>query len=91
MAVESYWVGTVVRVTATFTAGATPADPTTVVARTRSPGGTVATVAATRTGVGVFTADVALTERGIWGYRFEGTGAVVAAAEGEVNAVSEFV
>jgi hypothetical protein len=91
VAVNTYAVGQQIRVTATFKVGSTPTNPTTVTASVKDPAGTVTAVGTANPSTGVYTIDVALSSKGRWVYRFAGTGACVAAAEGEVNAVSEVV
>ena len=80
---DSYALGKKVRFTCTFTdiTGAV-SDPTSVVARSRTPLGVVATPSpVVRTGTGVYYVDVTLDTRGTWTIRFEGTGTLVAADE----------
>lgn len=81
-AANHYEVGSLVEVTATFRddAGAL-ADPTAVVAEYKRPDGTIVVAAATHDSLGVYHIDVPLTESGNWAARFNGTGAIVAAAE----------
>jgi hypothetical protein len=56
-------------------------DPTDVEVHLRDPDGTVSHPSATSSTPGVWTADVDVVKPGVWTYRFEGTGAVVAAEE----------
>lgn len=58
------------------------ADPTTVTLTVQAPDGTQTTPTPTSSVTGTWTADVSVTQAGVWWYRFEGTGAVAAAAEG---------
>lgn len=91
--------GNVVRVTTTppFTdAAGTAADPTTVTLRWHRHGeaDTVWTVQVgqvVKDSTGVYHADILVTEPGLHYFRWEGTGAVVAAAEGTFSATSEFI
>lgn len=81
----SYDRGDLVRLRAEFKNDVgTLTNPTAVVLRLRDPAGVVSTPAATASSTGVYTYDLSLTQEGTWIYRFEGTGAVQAAEEGEV-------
>ena len=77
-----YDIGDLVRLSATFTdlAGA-PVSPSAVVLRVKAPDGTVSTPTPTNDGIGVYRHDLAVTQAGLWCYRWEGTGAVTAAGE----------
>ena len=90
MAINSYPVGQLVRLTATFKVGATLTNPTTVTASLKDPDAVVTNPGTSNPSTGVFTADVTPTKKGRHAYRFVGTGACVAACEGEFNARSEF-
>jgi hypothetical protein len=90
VAVNTYTVGQQIRVTATFRVGGTPTNPTAVLTSLKDPAGLVTTPLAAQQAPGVWSVDITLSSKGRWVYRFAGTGTVVAAAEGEVNAVSEF-
>lgn len=92
--IEHYDIGDVWVPEATFmNAAGVATDPTTVTARTRDPGGTVAVLGPvsgatggsgiTRVSAGTYTIDVALNDSGYWYARFEGTGTVAAAVEHE--------
>lgn len=86
MAINTYDKGDQVRLIGTFkdiTGSVT--DPTVVTVRVKNPLGTVTTPAATQESPGVYHVDVTLDESGTWWYRFEGTGAVVAAEETAFN------
>lgn len=88
---NQYTVGTNIVLTATFRdATGALADPTAVTATIMLPNGTKAIVAATKTAVGIYTANYTPTVNGLHGYRFEGAGAVVAAAEGAFLAQTTF-
>lgn len=81
----TYDVGDVATLTASFTdAAGSAADPTSVTLTVQAPDGTQATPTPTSSVVGTWTADVSVTQAGVWWYRFEGTGAVAAAAEGSL-------
>lgn len=72
------------------------ADPTTVTLRWRRHGETetVLTLASggvIRDSIGLFHVDILVTEPGLHYFRWEGTGAVVAAAESTFSVTSEFI
>lgn len=85
---NTYDIGDLVRVSATFSQGGTATDPSTVTARYRDPSGTTTTLvygadeALTRDSEGVYHTDVDANRAGIWWYRFESTGSGQAATEG---------
>lgn len=71
----------------TFAVSGTNTDPTTTSLTTRAPDGTTTTYtyaggAITRTATGIFTKNITANERGVWYWRWAGTGACQAAAEG---------
>ena len=80
-------VGDSIQPKATFTVAKVATDPTTVTLRVRRPSGTETSYvygdddAIEQESDGVYSASVALDEAGRWAFRWEGTGAVVAAAE----------
>lgn len=82
-------VGDMIRCAVSFTtAGGTPADPTTVTAKYETPRGELTSYTygggqIVKDSTGNYHMDITCTEGGKWHYRFAGTGAVVAAAEGE--------
>lgn len=84
MSENTYTVGDLVHVVATFTnAAGTAVDPTAVTAKSKNPDGTITTLTVVNeAGTGVFSADIPLTASGQWVYRFAGTGSNQAAAEG---------
>jgi hypothetical protein len=88
MSVLQVQQGSVVRCSVVFTNTAGVAtDPTTTVFRLRNPAGTVTTPAVTDdTPAGAFYVDVSIpraaASEGRWTWRWEGTGTIVAAAEG---------
>ncbi len=84
-----YTIGQLVRVTGTFTnvAGAA-ADPTTIKFKYLTPAAKTSLVYGTdgalvKDSTGVYHVDLTLDKEGKWRYRFEGTGALIAAGEGE--------
>jgi len=88
LSVNTYDIGQAVRCDVVFadTAG-TATDPTTVTFIIRDPSGNETTYTyppagtIVKDGVGDYHADVTLDEAGLWYYRWEGTGALVAASE----------
>jgi hypothetical protein len=82
----TYDIGDLVRVTATFTdTGGTVADPTATVLHVETPDGTVTsytTSTITRVSTGLYRYDITTTGRGLYEYRFAGSGAVTAQQEG---------
>lgn len=87
MAIDAYDVGDTVRLTATFTdASDVDANPTTVTVSVRAPDGMTTTPTATQDSTGIWYYDLTLSQAGTWRYRFAGTGALVAAAEGQLFA-----
>jgi len=83
---NSYLPGNAVTLQGVFTNALTGAlaDPTVVTCRTRDPARTAvvyAGVAVTRVSLGVYSVTINPVLPGIWYYRFEGTGAVIAATE----------
>lgn len=85
---NTYDVGDLIRVTATFTdSDGTAADPTAVTVYYKDPGGNISElVYGTDTDVvqdstGVYHCDIDIDESGKWFYRFKGTGTVQAADE----------
>ena len=83
---NTYHLGTSVRLTGTFTdSSGAAADPTAVSVIVRDPSGNETTytygATITRTGTGVYYQDVTTDEEGFWYYEWQGTGAVVATDE----------
>ena len=75
-----------VRISATFTVASVNTDPTTVSLKVQDPSGNEATYTyalgqVTKDSTGNYHYDLAIDESGYWYYRWEGTGAVVSAAE----------
>lgn len=82
----SYPVGNVVHLTAIFTSSGTNTDPTTVTLYIKAPNGGILTLTwaagqVTRDGVGLFHYDYTVPSSGAYAYRWEATGAVIAASE----------
>ncbi len=95
---NTYTIGQMVRVTATFNdSSGMETNPTSVVAKYRSPNGAVTSLVygtdadVVRDSTGIYHIDLLLNAEGVWHYRVEGTGTVTAAAEGWLTAAeSEF-
>ena len=85
MTANKYDVGDSVRLTAVFTQNGANTDPTAVTAKHKDPSGNETTPATTNPNAGHYFFDLTIDEAGTWWYRFEGTGAVVAAAEGTLS------
>lgn len=79
---NEYDIGDLVRVRAVFSIGGVGTNPTAAAVTVKSPSGVVTNPAAASDGAGSYHADVNVTEAGEWFYRFSGTGAAQAAAEG---------
>jgi hypothetical protein len=91
----NYFQGSSVRVTATFENNAqVPTDPTTITAKIKTPAGvTTAYVYGVdsqlvKDSTGIYHIDVSANAAGIWSYRFEGTGSVLAASQDQFNVVA---
>lgn len=83
---NTYYHGTLIRLSATFQVGGNDTDPTTVALEYKNPDGTESTVTTTgltSTGTGHYYLDITptSTEIGIWHYRFTGTGTCAVADE----------
>jgi len=81
---NTYQSGSSIVLTGTFkNASAVLTNPTAVVCKVRTPGRTLATPTTTSASTGIWTATYSLldADHGTYYYRFEGTGAVQAAAE----------
>ena len=75
-----------VRLSATFTVASVATDPTAISLKVQDPSGnettyTYALAQVTKDGTGLYHYDLTIDETGYWYYRWEGTGAVVSAAE----------
>ena len=76
----AYIVGDLVRVYVNFVASGLPTDPTTVILKYKSPGGTVTTwtfgvdTQVVKDSVGNYRADINANAGGTWYFRWEGTG-----------------
>lgn len=88
---NTYDLGNVIRLSVVFTQlGGAPIDPTAVQLNVRPYGGDIQTFTyalnqITRTGVGAYYCDFTPTTPGQYFYRFSGTGAAVAAGDGQFN------
>ena len=89
MSINVYTKDSEVRITTTFTTtSGTATDPSTVTVYVKDPTGTRTTYvygssAVVKDSTGVYHLDIFANIAGTWWYRFEGTGALVAAAESE--------
>lgn len=90
MTLSTFDIGDLVRVTAAFTdIAGVAADPTTVTLEVKNPAGARAVYtsatspAVVNSAVGSYYCDVPVALAGRWSYRWVGSGAVIAAAEGE--------
>jgi len=86
MAMSTYTIGDLVRLSASFTVGGVATDPTTVVCIVRDPTGVETTYSSpTKDSTGAYHVDHDLTNAiaGVWSYRYAGTGACQAAMESE--------
>jgi hypothetical protein len=86
---NTYDIGDQVRTSVAFTTTVgTPVDPTAVTFRLRKPSGIISILvygvdaAVVKDSVGNYHVDVTVDLQGIFAYRYEGTGAAVAACEG---------
>ena len=87
----TYDYGDQVRVTCTFTnLAGSAADPTGITFKWRTPAGTTSSYVygtdaeLVKSATGIYYVDLTLNVEGTWYYRFEGTGALVAADEGHL-------
>lgn len=85
-----YTSGEEVRLTGTFTVNDIPTDPGAASLEVRDPDGTTTTPTLTKTGTGVYVADIVVELEGLWHYRFEGTAPALGAAEGKLEVRSDF-
>ena len=87
----AYDRGDSVRFQSTFSVNSVNTDPTTVKLKTISPTGKVTTytylvdIEIIRSAAGVYYADITLDTAGVWGARWEGTGACAAADESSLT------
>lgn len=89
---NTYDVGDQIRITATFTdIDGAAVDPATLQFKFKTPGSAITTYVygvdaqIVKSGVGVYYVDVPIDASGTWSYRFAGTGAGQAAAEGQFD------
>jgi hypothetical protein len=88
MAVNTYDKGDAVRLKGTFTVSSVATDPTTVTLKVKDSDGTISTYTyalaqITKLSTGIYYKDVTVSNDGLWYYRFEGTGACIAAGESQ--------
>lgn len=75
-------IGNVVTLQATVQAQGGLADPSAIVCKVRTPKGAVVVVPCVKDSTGVYLAEYTPAVAGVYKYRFEATGAVVAAGQG---------
>lgn len=84
---NSYGIGDRVKISATFRNSLGVLSNTTVVLRLRTPAGVSSTPTPTNSSTGVYDYEILLTgsnaQAGRWQYRFEGTGSVDSAEDGD--------
>lgn len=87
MARGVYMIGSLVRITGTFTVLTVPTDPTTVTCKVKTPAAVTTTyvygvdAALKKASTGIYYLDVDASTYGNWFYRFEGTAPAQAANE----------
>lgn len=80
-----YLVGQQIRITVRFAASDTLTDPTAIIFKFKKPNGTITTYThgtdaqLVKDSTGIYHVDLTLDAEGEWAYRWEGTGALVAA------------
>lgn len=87
---NTYQVGEVAPLEATFKNASGAPTNTTCVLEVRAPDGTVTTPSPTNSGAGVYHYDQAITMPGLWWYAFIGTGAVTATEQGSFYAQARY-
>lgn len=85
----TYEIGDTIRLTGTFTLSSVNTDPTTITLKVQDPSGnedtyTYALSQVAKSATGIYYKDITLDEKGVWHYRFVGTGTVAAAYDGYV-------
>lgn len=96
---NSYDIGDLVRITGAFVnITNVPTDPTAVILRLLSPLGSSSILnyphtptEVSKASVGSYYYDLLITEKGIWRYRWEGTGAVQTAGENQLSVRRQLV
>lgn len=81
MATNTYTIGTLVQMTATFSVGGTNTDPGVVSAEIKDPSGAVTALTPIKDAVGVYHTDYTTSLPGVHYYRFAGSSGVTAAGE----------
>lgn len=80
---STFDIGDRVRLKASFSDEGAAVDPTSVTCTVRAPDGALTSPGVSKDDVGRYSAEVAPDSAGAWLFRFEGTGAYVAAEERE--------
>jgi hypothetical protein len=84
---NSYTLGTLIRLTATFAVGGVNTDPTVVTFKVKVPSGTITTYVygtdaqLVKSATGVYYVDYTTVAEGIHAWRMQGTGAAIGAEE----------
>ena len=86
MAINTYDKGDSVKLQATFTIDSVNTDPTTIVLKVKNPAGTsiaytYLAAEITKSANGIYYKEISVTDDGMWYYRWEGTGNLLAASE----------
>jgi hypothetical protein len=87
-AMNNYYNGTEIRLSAAFTNNGVAVDPTTVTFKVKDPTGKITPYTApsvVKDSVGNYHLDFAVGISGIWYYRAEGTGAATVAGEAQLS------
>jgi hypothetical protein len=87
---NTYQVGELAPLEATFKNAAGTPTNTTVVLEVRAPDGTITTPAPSNPGAGVYHYDLSVSAPGLWWYSFQGTGAVTATEQGSFYAQARY-
>jgi len=96
MTINIYKNGQKVRASAAFTVSDVASDPTTVTAKIKDPSGNVSTYVygtdeeLVKDSTGNYHVDVSTDEKGLWYFRFEGTGTCEAVEESSFRVRSAF-
>jgi len=90
--INSYLVGNEVQLNASFTnSSGALVDPTTITVQIQDPSGNLSSYAASKTSVGVYYYTYTPSLTGAYFYVFTGSGAVVAAAQGQFNVLPQSI
>jgi uncharacterized protein YfaS (alpha-2-macroglobulin family) len=81
----AYTIGDLIELRADFASGGAAVDPDTVICKVKDPDGTVTQPTVSHDSAGVYTAEIAVTKKGRWTYRFAGTGGYQGARERDIR------